>query len=337
MKKVTIILILSILLSAINGCASPSAENNQSDAETSIEESSSEQVVPESEDSESQMPQQAEEIEDEPSFTITVAGSPNPTKFADDSFWTHEALSSYEDPSVPATISLEYEGSMYSCEYEWSHIRLYDNYIEDIYNDPEARTIFRINRNTQEIISFESTHDQIFSENVDESSARDIAIEFVSQKYDPSLYQVELVRDLVDELRGGEYDSYIFSFYGMIDDIYLSSTLSVEVGIDGNVYGYQDHMNREIEEYIATYGEAKILDDIDRLSAVDINKQIEENIIAPSYIYSSYEVYPAKFTLDGNNNPVLFYWVGLKTKPKPGLESEISETVILIVRDTNPF
>ena len=56
--------------------------------------------------------------------------------------------------------------------------------------------------------------------------------------------------------------------------------LSVEVGIDGNVYGYQDHMNHEIQEYIATYGEAKILDDIGRLSSVDINKQIEENIIA---------------------------------------------------------
>ena len=156
------------------------------------------------------------------------------------------------------------------------------------------------------------------------------------QYYDPSLYQVELVRDLIDEIRGGEFDSYIFSFYRMIDGIYLSSMLSVEVGIDGNVYGYQDHMNHEIQEYIATYGEAKILDDIGRLSSVDINKQIEENIIARSYIYSSYEVYPAKFTLDENNNPVLFYWVGLRTKPKPGLESEISETVILIVRETNP-
>ena len=73
MKKVTIILILSILLSAINGCASPSAENNQSDAETSIKESSSEQVVPESEDSESQMPQQAEEIEEPVVDTEDVA------------------------------------------------------------------------------------------------------------------------------------------------------------------------------------------------------------------------------------------------------------------------
>ena len=155
------------------------------------------------------------------------------------------------------------------------------------------------------------------------------------QYYDPSLYQVELVRDLIDEIRGGEFDSYIFSFYRMIDGIYLSSMLSVEVGIDGNVYGYQDHMNHEIQEYIATYGEAKILDDIGRLSSVDINKQIEENIIARSYIYSSYEVYPAKFTLDENNNPVLFYWIGLRTKPKPGQEPEISETVILIVRETN--
>ena len=79
-------------------------------------------------------------------FAITVAGGPNPTKYASDPFWTQKALSSYMDPSVPSTISLEYEGVVYSCEYTGSHIRLGDNYIEDKYNDPEARTFFRINR-----------------------------------------------------------------------------------------------------------------------------------------------------------------------------------------------
>lgn len=337
MKKVTIILILSILLSAINGCASPSAENNQSDAETSIKESSSEQVVPESEDSESQMPQQAEEMEDESSFTITVAGGPNPTKYASDPFWTQKALSSYMDPSVPSTISLEYEGVVYSCEYTGSHIRLGDNYIEDKYNDPEARTFFRINRNTQEITAFEPFHEHDLSENIDEASARDIAIEFVSRFYDPSLYQVELARDLIDEVRGGEFDSYIYSFYRMIDDIYLSTTISVEVGIDGNVYSYNDHMNREIQAYTETYGEEKIREDIERLRSFDINQQIEESILSTSYIYSSYEVLSVFYTLDENNNPALIYRVGLKTKARPGQEPEISEMISLIVRDTNPF
>ena len=323
MKKVTIILILSILLSAINGCASPSAENNQSDAETSIKESSSEQVVPVSEDSENQTPQQAKEIEDEPSFAITVAGGPNPTKYASDPFWTQKALSSYMDPSVPSTISLEYEGVVYSCEYTGSHIRLGDNYIEDKYNDPEARTFFRINRNTQEITAFEPFHEHDLSKNIDEASARDIAIEFVSRFYDPSLYQVELVRDLIDEVRGGEFDSY--------------PTISVEVGIDGNVYSYNDHMNREIQAYTETYGEEKIREDIERLHSFDINQQIEESILSTSYICSSYEVLSICYTLDENNNPALIYRVGLKTKARPGQEPEISEMISLIVRDTNPF
>lgn len=191
--------------------------------------------------------------------------------------------------------------------------------------------MFYINRETEQVVSYEQIYDHPLEKLVDEEAAKEIAIEYVQKYYDPALYQISLVRGLIDKERGQEYDSYIFSFYRMIDDINLSSIISVTVGTDGVVYGYSDYMNSEIQDYIDTYGESKIVDDYNRLKEVDIVELIGKTVMSISDV-NTYDILAEIFTIDESNHPALIYRINIETSNID--QGEMSgELISIIIRD----
>ena len=232
----------------------------------------------------------------------------------EETWWTLEQYFADSDPAAPEYFETKFRGQSIMGDYGHST----EHYpgtsaILDYYRNSQEDYGFLVERGTDgHVAGYREDYPGPCSEELSEEEAQALAVEFVSDIFDPEEYEIRTEPNIgpldtgLQEDLGKEYLlCYEVFFEKPIEDLSIDRYIKVSVAGDGMVYGYDEKNELAFQTYLEKYGEETLLQEADilmRKEVLDYAKEVfKEAGIKTGIIRTS-------LTIGGEGELVLMIW-----------------------------